>query len=552
MPNLPSNPESYDAIVFGGGLAGSILAEQLIARGLEILLVDNANRSQCSRVAAGLINPIGGKRLKRVWMADELIPFATSYYQKLESQHGTRLFHPRPLHRYFSNPDEAKLWTKRLQEKGYAESTTALPEQQSYPCDSHGGFAIPKAGYLDTNSLLELIHSQLTNENHLLSSTFHYNEIEASESPIYFRGRRAKVAIFAEGHLATGNPHFEFIPYKPAKGIIARIRLTQAPEANSPILLKGKFLVPRHDGTLQIGATYNWDDPNDTPDEEGIAELAEFLDREFGADSWEFEEIRAGVRPATAGAYPVVGPHPNNSRIIAFNGFGSKGSMQIPYFSAALADFLQNGKSLQPEVLPSRFIKKETKRAKRWLATNVAKDAVLQRLKAGDTAIDATAGNGHDTQWLAEQVGKAGHVFAYDIQEQAIKTTRTRLEKHGLSQQATLFQAGHENLLVTIPSELHGKISAIVFNLGFLPGGDEKLITLPKTTLSALDQSIQLLQTGGILSVTLYPSHPGASDEVDQVLAWLNGLSTDEFEIRIERHPTGNQKSPYPFFVIRK
>lgn len=330
---------------------------------------------------------------------------------------------------------------------------------------------------------------------------------------------------------------------------------------DSPITLKGKFIIPRHDGTIQVGATYNWNDPTDTPDEAGIQELRSFLDSHFGPDTWQFDQIKAGVRPATAGAYPVVGPHPEHPQLIAFNGFGSKGSMQIPYFADALlaqvaqvapavpADIPLN---LPAEVLPARFIKKPAAKNKRWLATNVVKSKVLETLSAGDISIDATAGNGHDTQWLAETVGPSGHVFAFDIQEEAVTTTRQRLQKHGLFSHATLIQTGHESLLKTIPSEHQGHIAAIVFNLGFLPGGDTALITQADTTSQALKASLQLLKSGGLLSVTLYPTHPGAQEEVDLVLSWFQSLSEELYDTSIEPHPQGNPSSPYPIFVKKR
>ncbi len=426
------------------------------------------------------------------------------------------------------------------------------------------GFVIPQAGYLDTNALLDLLHFQLEEQGSLLSSTFSYEDIQTSGTGVVFREYQANFAIFAEGHLATQNPHFQFVPYKPAKGIIATIRLSPHSALAtfhsplSPITLKGKFIIPRHDGTIQVGATYNWNDPTDTPDDAGIQELSSFLDSHFGPESWQFDQIKAGVRPATAGAYPVVGPHSDHPQLVAFNGFGSKGSMQIPYFADALLDSLKKAPAvpadtpLPTEVLPSRFIKTPAAKSKRWLATNAVKAKVLESLSPGEIAIDATAGNGHDTQWLAEAVGASGHVFAFDIQEEALTATRQRLQKHGLFPHTTLIQTGHESLLETIPAEHQGHITAIVFNLGFLPGGNAELITQADTTSRALRASLQLLKPGGILSVTLYPTHPGAQEEVELVRSWFQNLSEQHFETSIEPHPQGNPSSPYPIFIKKR
>lgn len=525
--------------------------------GQRILVVDDSSKSRCSRVAAGLINPIGGKRLKLIWNADLLIPHARSYYQQLAQRYHQTFFHPLPIRREFANPQEAKIWGVRQND----------PAHQRWVDSSDGDhFSIPDAGYLDTNTLLDTLHQHFQTERCLLYSAFDYSEIDSGPKGITFRGHQAKHAIFAEGHLATHNPHFRFIPYKPAKGIIATIKLKSSAKRpcagiseNSHILIKGKFIIPRHDGAIQVGATYNWDDASDTPDENGIHELEQFLDSHFGKNEWTFDTVKAGVRPATAGAYPVVGPHPENPCLHAFNGFGSKGSLQIPFFAETLATYLkamQTAESSRPnlptETLPSRFIKTPSSKPKRWLATNVAKAAVLHQLVPGDIAIDATAGNGHDTHWLAQAVAPNGHVFAFDIQEKALSATQQRLQGSELSRLVSLHNTGHQNLLETVPPKYHGKISAIVFNLGFLPGGDPSVITKADTTIVALKASLRLLKPSGILASTLYPSHSGAQEEVELVLSWFRNLDPAAYETRIEPHPQNNPSSPYPIFVTKK
>lgn len=490
-------------------------------------------------------------------MADTLIPYALAYYRALEETHATQFFHPRPMARLFANQDEANIWQTRSSDLDYQAWTASLETLQHSPLweatsrRESNGFAIPSCGYLDTIPLLET----LTKQANTLQTTFTYKEIQTTPTGVTFRNHTAPLAIFAEGHLVTNNPWFNYAPHKPAKGLIGTIQSSLYPTPNpknpEPILLKQKFLIPRHNGTITVGATYNWNDASDTPDENGIQELETFLNAHLG-ENWKWIDIKAGVRPATAGAYPIIGQHPEHPQLISFNGFGSKGAMQIPYFANALVEHLYENSSLPAEVLPFRFIKKTSNKPKRWIATDIAKEKVLQHLVGDELAIDATCGNGHDTQWLCEAVGENGHVFAYDLQEQAISTTRQRLEKSNLQNQVTLHQTSHANLLETIPPEHHGNISAIVFNLGYLPGSDESLITKPDTTLRALTASLQLLKLNGILSVTLYPYHQGGSDETTQVLAWLKALPTDQYKTKIIEHPQQNPKSPFPIFVEKK
>ena len=152
--------------------------------------------------------------------------------------------------------------------------------------------------------------------------------------------------------------------------------------------------------------------------------------------------------------------------------------------------------------------------------TEQAQKFISGYLSDGDHVIDATAGNGFDTLFLARHVGNEGMVYAFDIQLQAIENTRQLLSDNNLLKRVRLFKQGHELLLESVPGEIHQHISVIMFNLGYLPGADKSCITKTATTLDALNQSMQLLKPAGLLSVMLYPGHPGGQDEAQAVLEW--------------------------------
>jgi hypothetical protein len=127
----------------------------------------------------------------------------------------------------------------------------------------------------------------------------------------------------------------------------------------------------------------------------------------------------------------------------------------------------------------------------------------------GDDVIDATCGNGHDTLLLAELVDPNGRVWAFDIQPEAIETTAARLDNAGYSESVVLVHAGHE----TMAEHCSGPVKAVVFNLGYLPGGDHTVVTRPESTFAGLEQSIDILEPGGIVVITLYPGHEGGGQE---------------------------------------
>lgn len=159
---------------------------------------------------------------------------------------------------------------------------------------------------------------------------------------------------------------------------------------------------------------------------------------------------------------------------------------------------------------------------------NQAQRWITERIKSGDVVVDATAGNGSDTLFLAQSVGNSGKVYAFDIQAAALERTRQRLDSAASPDDlapVSLEQTGHENMASRILPEHHGLISVIMFNLGYLPGASQAVITKPSTTLAALEAAVRLLRSGGLLTIVVYPGHEGGDQEADAVLSWASNLS---------------------------
>lgn len=162
---------------------------------------------------------------------------------------------------------------------------------------------------------------------------------------------------------------------------------------------------------------------------------------------------------------------------------------------------------------------------KQNLAT-AAHDFTRERLgeNSGALVVDATAGNGHDTVFLAKLVGARGRVAAFDVQPDALAATRKRLEENGLGDNVDLILCGHEKMADALPPAWHGNVRAIFFNLGYLPKSDRAVKTSAATTLPALDAAMALLAPGGIVSLTVYTRHAGGFEESAAVAAWLENL----------------------------
>jgi predicted methyltransferase len=173
-------------------------------------------------------------------------------------------------------------------------------------------------------------------------------------------------------------------------------------------------------------------------------------------------------------------------------------------------------------------------------------------VQAGDAVIDATVGNGVDTLFLAQLVGAHGTVYGFDIQAAALARAAVRLQAHGL-ENVHLFASGHEHLAQFVAANERERIAGIMFNLGYLPGGEDvTLTTQPVTTLAALAAAVEWLRPGGMLTIVLYPGHDGGAQEAAAVEAWAGELSSYHFDVLLYRMLNRRTDPPYLIAVSKK
>lgn len=184
--------------------------------------------------------------------------------------------------------------------------------------------------------------------------------------------------------------------------------------------------------------------------------------------------------------------------------------------------------------------------------TSLAQAAVAEVLGAGMAAIDATVGNGHDTLFLARQVGAAGQVYGFDVQPGALAAAAARLAAAGVADRVRLLHAGHESMAEQLPAALRGRVGAIMFNLGYLPGSDKQCITRTASTLDALRQALDWLAPGGLLTVLAYRGHAGGGEEAAAVRHWLQGLDPGLYRLRRQAVAGQQDSGPELYLVCRR
>ncbi|WP_221566474.1 class I SAM-dependent methyltransferase [Alkalihalobacillus sp. TS-13] len=176
-----------------------------------------------------------------------------------------------------------------------------------------------------------------------------------------------------------------------------------------------------------------------------------------------------------------------------------------------------------------------------------AKELLEKVVESGGVAVDATVGNGHDTQFLAELVGENGLVYGFDIQEDAIEATRNRLRENGLDGRVRLFQQSHAKVTDCVDDKYHGSVQGSIFNLGYLPGSDKSVITKPASTLMAIEGLMEILMPGGLIVLVVYYGHEGGPDEKDSLMAFLHNM--DQSKAQVLHYQFLNQKNNPPFVV---
>ena len=181
-------------------------------------------------------------------------------------------------------------------------------------------------------------------------------------------------------------------------------------------------------------------------------------------------------------------------------------------------------------------------------AIDFSSSIMARAFAEGDIVVDATVGQGRDTIRLAGLVGQRGKVFGFDVQKSAIEQTLKQLQNKGLASRVELFPVGHENLRAMIPAESHGQLAGVVFNLGFLPGGDKSICTQSETSVHAISQACSLIRSRGVIIITGYTGHPGGESEVEHVLRFASAL--DQTEFSVIRYQLLNQINHPPQSII--
>lgn len=354
-------------LIIGQGLAGTLIGYRLERAGHTVHYVDAPDQTAASKVAAGIVNPITGRRFVKSWRMDELLPVVKELYGELEILLGVKLWHPMPLIRTLYNRGDLNDWQARSADPGYSEYMEDNPDigriaEVTEPVFAYAG--VRHAGRVDVGLLVETYRKQLVKEGRFFAEEFDYTSISglldkhsetgADAGATSREGLAASYdhVICCEGWRARFNPWFSYLPHGGNKGQVLIIR-TQA-KLLSSMFKHRVFLVPFGDNTYWIGATSENQFQDDQPTEANGTFLEDRL-REIMTVPYEVVAHRAAVRPTVKDRRMFLGSHPDVVGLSIFNGLGTKGASLAPLGARWLMEHLLEGAPLPGEVDIKRF-----------------------------------------------------------------------------------------------------------------------------------------------------------------------------------------------------
>ena len=342
-----------DFLIVGQGLAGSILAEHLIQRGLNVKVLSDHSMSNSSLVAGGLYNPITGRKMVKTWNCDRLFEYLIPFYKELEKKLDAHFLYETPIYRPFFDIETQNEWMGKSSESPFQPYVKEIFTKPTYEevNDDFGGLLLDRSGYLDTKRFVNVYKSYLQESGHLLEELFDHEVIEYKEEHIQYGSIKARGVVFCEGNLVSQNPQFSWLPFRPVKGELITIETAHTPQV---IYNRGVFVIGKENGRCRVGATYDNGNVDLVATEKAKNQLIEKLNNLVNFD-YQVVDQQVGIRPATKDRRPYIGRHPERENVIIFNGLGAKGVSLAPFYAKQLVAHLIDETKLDDEVNIERY-----------------------------------------------------------------------------------------------------------------------------------------------------------------------------------------------------
>ncbi len=351
---------SIDAqiLIVGQGLAGTLLAYALRARGVRVMVIDDGHRHCASMVAAGLVNPLAGIRFNHAPQTAAWLASAEHTWRTFEHALGIIIWHPLPMLRLFRSAEQVRFWERRRSHgpdpyAGARLDPHALPPTLRAP---HGGFLQSQTGFVDLPTLLAHAREDLRAKGAFVQRAVSAKDISfagtdsanTTDMRVGIADLRGQHLVLCTGAMMKTLPWFEGLPLQPEKGEI--IDIESPARLTREIVNAAHWLIPHSRSHYRFGATHSHTFTDGLPTEAGRKALQDGLTGLINdADTVRITRHTAGIRPSTRDRAPLLGTHPRHRTLHVFNGFGGRGCLKIPWYAERFADYLIGKAVLPPE-----------------------------------------------------------------------------------------------------------------------------------------------------------------------------------------------------------
>ena len=342
-------------LIIGQGISGTWLSYYLQKENRSFLVIDNNQANSASRIAAGIINPVTGRRIVKTWMIDELLDFIIPAYEELGNELGIDAIEKRSLVDFHPTPQMKLAFDERLNEK--ADFLLQPADHNKYRGIFNYDFGYGEVNpcyVVDLQTIMKTWKKRLSSNGQLLEEDFDSNEIYQNENHIFYKNIKADKIIFCDGANSSNNSFFKNLPFALNKGEAIVIETKDIPA--DVIFKKGMMLTQLQENIYWIGSNYLWEFHDDHPTEQFIKQTETLL-KSWLKVPFKIIDHHASVRPANIERRPFVGFHPIMKNTGILNGMGTKGCSLAPYFARQLVDHILQGKQLLREADIHRFSK---------------------------------------------------------------------------------------------------------------------------------------------------------------------------------------------------
>lgn len=343
-----------DILIIGQGLCGTLLSWQLHKEGKKFVVIDDGAENSSSKVAAGIINPVTGRRYVQSWMVEELMDYVKIAYKELADYLEVHLLNHRSIIDFFPSPQMRNAFVDRI-----TENDTFLhsyPDQNRFNPYFNYDFGcgeIRPAFTVNVQVLLSAWRKKLEALNSLKVEKFIPEELQVKDDVVEYNNITAEKIIFCDGISSSQNTWFSLLPFSANKGEALVIECKDL--INEHIYKKGMLLTPLAEQNLfWVGSNYEWEFEDERPSEK-FYQATTLLLNNWLKLPYRVVDHKAAVRPATVERRPFVGFHPLNRSVGILNGMGTKGTSLAPFFAHQLAQHLVYDFPIAPEADVRRF-----------------------------------------------------------------------------------------------------------------------------------------------------------------------------------------------------